>query len=100
MILDDFLDDRQAQAGAVLFTVADKRMKQPITNGVGHACAVVGNGDGDGTSNLSGRNFNLASHLRSRFAGVQEQVVKDALQLTLVKHAGTGSLQSTLIERA
>ena len=45
VILNNFLDDCEAQAGAIFLAIADERMKKPFADGFGDAWAVIGDAD-------------------------------------------------------
>src|ERR1700691_1061921 len=81
MILHNLLYDCKSKPGAVLFAEAYKGMKQLVTNRLGNAGAVIGDGDGyRGTGAVDG-NQNSAFAAGRGLTGIQQQIVESALQL-------------------
>src|SRR5579871_2626550 len=87
MVLHYFVHHRQAKSGAVFLAIADKWMKQTLTNRFGDARAVVGNRNRERARDCSRRDFHLASDVGGGLTGVQQQVIQSAFQLARIEPA-------------
>src|SRR5262249_6590241 len=91
MILNNLLDDREPQAGAIFFAVTHKGMEQPVADRFRHAGSIVGDSDGNGAPVVGDGYFNSSTRCGRRLAGIEYEVIQRALELARVKPSYTGS---------
>src|SRR5215472_8261689 len=81
MVLDNFLGDIQPQAGAVFFSITEEWLKDVLSHAGGYPRPVVADPDLKSINQVAQSYRNRATFSRDCGAGVQQQVVKHALQL-------------------
>src|SRR5437899_1689137 len=87
VVLNDFLDRGEAQPGTVFLAVAHKGLEQVLAHGRRDARTVVGDANLQPLRRAADLHFDFPRIRRRGLAGVEQQVVEDALDLAGIKPA-------------
>src|SRR6516225_9670648 len=85
MVLHDLLRNRKPQTGPILLAEADEWLKQFVTDRGFNAGSIVGDADLQVVLVIGYRNRNMATIAVRRLAGVEEQVIEDALHFSEIE---------------
>src|SRR6516225_9405860 len=85
MVLNDLLNNRQAESRAILFPVAHERLKKSLADLVCYSRTIIRNANFQMVVQLSNIKRYVARTRCDRFTGVQKQVMEHALELFCVE---------------
>src|SRR5581483_2995408 len=87
VVLNNLVHHCQSQPGAVLFALANERIKQRCPHGFWYSVAVIGNINFDAVPNFAKRDIYPSTATVYSFASIQQQIGERSLQLTMVEPA-------------
>src|SRR6476661_8671782 len=92
MVLNNLLHHGEPQSSSIFFAVTDEGLEQLTANNFRNAASVVDDTDFDASPDFAQSHMNLAGLGSNRLAGIQQQVVQCALQLSGVEPSRTVAL--------